>query len=644
MSNTLRAMIPWNLPLLCVVIQGAMVSVMVYSTRWLPADGPDSPEFKRLQKEQDNKELPGSALAADMLLRFGPVLLAVAAVLSATLTTDYADLEGKTIVAYDNGNSSFWSKLKYGSNVGGHFSLYPAFVESLGGKFIVSKNLSEEDLSKADVLWLVRPEQPWPSDKQERMWNYVRKGGTLLAAVDAVAVEPEAFDEVLKPLSIKVRSDVSVPRVLDWDQSHMDSSHPTAVGLNNSRNNYGMADGSSIDTGWLSKPLLVGRWGWTEMGWNAELNGTSSYNAGEHLGDLPLAAEQSYGDGRVVLLADNMSLLDEQLPNSYQFVGRLFEYLANRQSSPGVWWRQALTLAALIFMVVLLLCRLDAWQLIVTPSVFAVTLLCTVAFANQAGRVLPDGRNSTANNIAYIDASHLESYVTDSWSDYGITGLIYTLERQGYVPLFAPDLKPDRLERCGLLISIGPLRKFSPDERKTIDQFVTSGGTMICLAGAEEARASAPLLTDFGIQVPPTPVPPGEDSVEPVPLGGGISGRTPDGELIGFFHAAWPVKSLNDNVEQLVYWTEDDNSFDLVVRQSKGSGSFVVVGDTHNAATAVGELNARAVEDFWRWLLGRTVAGQKKWNPPAEKDGEMPNDSGLREKGHRRQRRRITAR
>lgn len=144
LSNTLRAMIPWNLPLLCAVIQGAIVSVMVCSTRWLPLVGPDSPEHKRLQKEQDNKELPGSALAADMLLRFGPVLLAVAAVLLATLTTDYADLEGKTIVAYDNGNASYWEKLTYDSDADGYFGLFPAFIESLGGKFIVSENLSDE--------------------------------------------------------------------------------------------------------------------------------------------------------------------------------------------------------------------------------------------------------------------------------------------------------------------------------------------------------------------------------------------------------------------------------------------------------------------------------------------------------------------
>ena len=49
--------------------------------------------------------------------------------------------------------------------------------------------------------------------------------------------------------------------------------------------------------------------------------------------------------------------------------------------------------------------------------------------------------------------------------------LLRTLMRQGYLPLLAPDLTEERLERAGLLISIAPAREFSPAERRADRRF-----------------------------------------------------------------------------------------------------------------------------------------------------------------------------
>ena len=49
-------------------------------------------------------------------------------------------------------------------------------------------------------------------------------------------------------------------------------------------------------------------------------------------------------------------------------------------------------------------------------------------------------RTRSFNNVAYIDASHLEAYSSDLWASHGIAGLLRTLMRQGYVPLLAPEL------------------------------------------------------------------------------------------------------------------------------------------------------------------------------------------------------------
>jgi len=44
-------------------------------------------------------------------------------------------------------------------------------------------------------------------------------------------------------------------------------------------------------------------------------------------------------------------------------------------------------------------------------------------------------------------------------------------------------------------------------------------------------------------------------------------------------------------------------------------------------------MNETEATNFWRWLLGRTVAGQKPWNPPTAKEGESNADSELNESG-----------
>ncbi|MCG2684437.1 MAG: hypothetical protein L6306_12595 [Planctomycetales bacterium] len=620
LSNGLRTLIPWNLPLLAMAIQGAIVAVMVGSTRWLPVVELDPRELKKQQEKEKKEDIPGSVLAMDMLFRFGPALLAVAAALFATLAVNGSDLGGKTIVAHQRGYMLDWLKPRYDSDAEGDYGMLPVLVESLGGKFVKSKDLSEQDLAEADVLLLIHADRPWPRETLQRIWDYVRRGGSLLLAADPavrVGESSSSFNDVLKPLAMRVRFDTAVARAGNWEQSYEAASHPATVGLNDSRNPFGMQTGSSLDAGWLARPVLTGRWGWSEPGSDAAASGISSYNAGERLGDLTLAAEQPFGRGRVVVLGGTAPLHNEMLASSYPFVGRLLGYLADRQSSPWVLWRQLCALAVLAAMVVLLACRLEAWQMILTPSVLAVALIWSTAAGYWSARVLPDGRRRSLNNVAYVDASHLESYSSDTWADHGVAGLLRALMRHGYLPLMAPDLKADRLERCGLLISIGPARSFSPAERDALSGFVGDGGTLICLVGAEQARPSAPLLKDFGLRVPYSPVPPGDDAREPEPFGGGISGRTYNGDIIGPFHAAWPVESTGDGTEKLVYWTEGENEWALVLRRSKGRGSFVVIGDTHNAGNANNAFDEQSSIRFWRWLLSRVVAGQAPWEPPA---------------------------
>lgn len=635
-SNGLRTLAPWNVPLLAVLIDCAIVAAMARGAVWLPVVEVDPKKLEEQKKKEEKLEVPGSVLALDMLFRFGPVLLAVAAALLGSLALNRSDLRGKTIVAYDQGFLD-WRKPEYDSPDEGRFGLLPTLVESLGGKFIRSQKLTEEELAKADVLLLIHPHKAWPVETLERIWGYVRRGGSLLLVAEPAIREGDfssSFNDVLQPLSMEVRFDTAVPRASNWEQSYEVLSHPAVSGIDDLENRFGIQLGSSIRTCWPARPVLVGRWGWSDPGNDAAVTGGSSYNAGEPLGDLVLAAEQSLGAGRVFVLGDTSPLQNDSLPNAFPFVGRLLGYLAHRPSSPQTLWRQILTLVAVLALLALLAIRPAAWQTALSSAVFGIAILCCTAADYWSARVLPDGRTDApggTNNVAYIDASHLGAYDADSsingGVNHGVAELLRTLMRQGYLPLLAPDLSPERLERAGLAISIAPARRFSPAERAAVRQFVESGGAFLCLAGAEESRPSASLLAEFGFKVSPSPVAP-DETFEPEPLGAfqQLFGKDGVNRYVRFY-AGWPVESTSDDgFEKLVIWSDGKVDLPIAASRSVQAGSFVVVGDTYFAANENLETPKNEFSDnirFWRWLLGRVVPGQKKWEPPPASDAEM---------------------
>ena len=186
------------------------------------------------------------------------------------------------------------------------------------------------------------------------------------------------------------------------------------------------------------------------------------YEEGQPLGDIVLAAEEPFGKGRIVVLGDMSCLNNERLSCSYEFVGRLLGYLANRSSTPQAIWRQLLAIASIILLLGLLVIKNDAMQDGVTSAIFALALVLCTWNSNNANPVLPDGRGQTPNKLAYIDTSHLEAFSSDLWNDFGIAGFTRVLMRNGFLPLRLRELTAERLERAGILVSIAPARQFRP--------------------------------------------------------------------------------------------------------------------------------------------------------------------------------------
>ena len=150
-----------------------------------------------------------------MLFGFGPALLAVAATVLAGLATNKPDLQGKTIVAYEKGYLN-WLKPEYDSPQDGLYGMLPALVESLGGKFVTSKDLSAERPRRRGRVAAFASR---PTLAERKRWSGC---GTMCGVADRCwwrpsrrytkGIRPSSFNDVLRPAAMQVRFDTAVPR------------------------------------------------------------------------------------------------------------------------------------------------------------------------------------------------------------------------------------------------------------------------------------------------------------------------------------------------------------------------------------------------------------------------------------------------
>ena len=649
-SAAVGSLLPWNLPALAGLIHLATVAAMLRWTAWspVPAEEPRSARAALLNKPAV-AAATGVAAGANRnpaagtkrLARVSPggyagwavVGLALAIPLATTLSPGIPDLGGRKIVVYDEGYIN-WGKPEFdsfGSDSAGECGMLPAMVASLGGRLQHSSKLTDADLSDTDLLVLIHPLRPWTAELQDRVWSYVHRGGELLVLAEPWVLEEgqaSAFDEVLTPTAMRVRFDTAISETYQWQQSHEPPMHPAGLGLGDLRDEFGLIQSSSIDVRWPARPMLVGRWGYSDPGSDATIVGVNRYEPGNRLGDLVLAAEQSFGRGRVVVLGDVTGVKNQSFSNCYSFIGRILGYQAGHVSSPQAFGRQLLGLAGCLALVVLLARDISPVRLASAAICLVASLAFSTALSERASQVLPGGPPGAArSNLVCIDASHLEAYSGVNWADDGLGGLKLTLMRSGYVPCMLPALTPERLSRAAILISIAPARQFTAAERQAVRQFVEDGGLLIAMAGAESAGPINELLRDLDsdgsyLQVPPSPAP-SEEEAENLPLGHGHWTYLPNAGYSNHLmcYAGWPIR-CPDDLGKVSFWVPADAERKPAAMMGLGRGKVLVIGDTgfalnkniENAAGTTTE-DRRENAHFWRWFLDY-ASGRPAWSPP----------------------------
>jgi hypothetical protein len=666
LSDALRTLLPWNLPIVAGLVQAIIAACMLRWATWKAESGGEKVESGKRKAEQEERkaEVESASLSAFsfQLSRFRFPLSAFSFVLAALipLATVLApvpcDLAGRKIVVYDRGDLD-WQKPvhdKYGRDAEGVYGMFPMLVNCLGGTLARSADLADADLADADVLVVIHPLGPWPDGRVDRVWDYVRRGGSLLVVAEPWLREENqtsSFGELLTPTSMKVRFDTTVGETSLWQDSLHVLAHPATTLLGDDRGRLGLGDCASIDARWPARPLVVGRWGWSDPGSDAMLTRQSQMQSGQRLGDLVLAAEERIGGGTAIVVGDAAAFKNEGLSNGYEFAGRLLGYLAAHGASSQAGWRQALGLLACLALVGLLAWRLEAATMAWASLVLAVSLGGFTLIDAENSKVLPDGRVATPNCLACIDAAHLDAFGGYPWLDVGlhgepmpvskddprrngIGGLEMHLMRNGYLPIRLAEVTAEQLQRTGLLVSIAPSRAYSEVEQIAIKQFLDDGGIWVCMAGADRCGPINDALSAYKLSVLPTQLGAVGAEVE-LPAIDRVALRylrMDDYDAYAVFDSAWPVRSGNEASEVLI---EGPERPPVGVTLAVGKGRIILIGDRFFAAnrnleseegTIVQQVRENAA--FWRWLFAR-FRDKQTWTPPnipLPKPGEEDED------------------
>ncbi len=626
-GDALRTLLPWNLPLLALAVYAAIAAAMFRWSRWTTgSSGGEKGTGNSCANSADFRSLRDFGSLSPAALGLAAVALAAFIPVVTSLSIAKVDLSGRKIAVYDHGSLD-WGKPqfdRYGQESAGHYGMLPTLVACLGGRFVHASNLGPPLLDDADVLVLIHPTRPWTAEQIDRVWDYVRRGGSLLVVAEPRIQDEGAassFNDLLAAIGMEVRFDTATAIVRHWQHGLEPAVHPAAVGIDDESNGFALAGGSSIRLGWTAQPILIGRWGWSDPGSDAALTGVSRLDCGERLGDLVLAAEQGVGQGRVIVLADASALKNVGLPGGYEFAARLLGYLAAHASSPQLaGWRQFLGFVACLGLVGLLGWQANPGRLAAALAMLALFLSLATALSATRAEMLLDGREQTPNPVACIDASHLPAAGGESWGDDGLAGLELTLMRNGYLPIVMRRWSDEQLQRAGMLIAVAPARAFSAPERAAVRRFLEQGGAVLCTAGANHAGPIQSLLAEFDLSVPLSPLRPDDPRSEPTPMG---FFRTPYLDTGKYkvhtgLYAGWPVAGEGQGAEVLVRGFDD---LPVAVSARVGRGKFFLFGDTYFAANKNLESEDgrtdrifRENAHFWRWFFGEL--NDRKFIPP----------------------------
>jgi len=453
-----------------------------------------------------------------------------------------------------------------------------------------SRNLKEA-LEDANVLMLLNLKKAFSPTDQKMIQEFVREGKSLLvfgehtsmfASNQDFSSGRDYLNDLLGPTGIQINPDTA-----DYIPDHWlyaVSALPHAITNDLDSDLTTSSVGASLNLSGTARPLIVGRYAFSDKSDKNQPGhlGNRIYERGETLGDLVVAACDTYGDGKVLVFGDTSYIFNNELPFRFDLIYNSISWLMSRELN----YAKYFCWASAIFLLAIFAIAVGKHRPKITVQ-FLICIALVVAFSLAAsaslnGHIFNAPAHSEAD-LAWIDYTHLNQFNLESYQDDGIAGLTINLIRNGFLPQVCQAEKciPDVFRGAASVI-IAPNKHYTAKEASMYREFVEDGGLLMISAGYKSAEPLDLILRSFGLQIGDLPL--GSFPwIEETHATGGQS-IVSAGNLKRYWHKpkfmeAYPV--LADGEYEPIAWMRyNGNTYNLIIEKKIGKGRVILIGDS----------------------------------------------------------------
>ena len=441
-------------------------------------------------------------------------------------------VSGRKIVFWDTGiDFSVPEKGKYGLERVGMFGVLPRYLENRGYECEIISEVDGGTLDGAAALVIINPMIQPTKQSAAAISDFVRNGGGVLAVGDHTGDEQirKPLNLILSDTGIEFNFDSAMPFQSLWPNGYCARKHP--IFHNIKARQTQVVVGASLKCGYGARPVLIGKTGFSDAGdiYNEADGylGDMSFNRGERVGDLTLAAEARSGKGVYLAFGDTTLLQNTSLAYSAPFIDNIFAYITAGFEKSG--WGGAGTDYAP---------GISGGSEVgsdYAPGISGGSEVGTDKAYNLTEGTLDSYGNNMFRGYCVIEGGHLPSFSFDK-SGNAADGLIAGILRAGMMPYIninenLSDVLTDVKRNVVAVALVEPAKSLSKADISAIDGLLYNGGTLFILGDYNSPAATKEICARYGAVF------------DDLPIGRISPASNPD---ISFWNAC-PV-ILNDNV------------------------------------------------------------------------------------------------
>jgi hypothetical protein len=445
-------------------------------------------------------------------------------------------------------------------------------------------------LKDANILLMMNLKVPFSPANISLIQEFVKGGGNLLifgehtsmfASEEDFKSGRDYLDDILVPTGIKVNPDTADYIQNHWTYGAVALPHYVTKDLGFEVTTSSV--GASLSISGAARPVIIGRYSFSDD-YNSTTPGhlgDRTYQNGEALGDLVLAASTTYGKGKVLVFGDTSFLFNSEMPSRYKMIYDSVTWLMSSDLGYGsaLAWSSFIVLAALVAFIIIRRPRITV-SLIASSAVMLAIALVVSGSIN--GSFIQDPARDQ-KDLAWIDHAHLNEFNMVNYQADSITGVTTNLFRNGYIPIVADGNGEfqEALKGSALFI-IAPNKDYTSSEASRVRDFVEGGGLLIISAGHKSAGPLHSVLESLGMQIGDLPLGSPPWIVETHGTNG--QGTVTPENLKKYWHEpkfmeAYPVVATG-NYTPVTWLSYGGSKYNLIASKSLGKGRVILIGDS----------------------------------------------------------------